>query len=794
MKKLGLFVLLAFAVAAGFAQTQFIAVYDFAIDDSNVQSFLYNGDPITGITMGPMVKQGVETVDYYPYSFYAKGWPLSTTPDLNKYMGFTMTAQPGYTFSIDRIYFNTGSFPGGTQRAQCRGSADGFANPFDSYTRSYTWGIDWELRTPTDYGHRIDRAILDLSGVAGYQNTGYCDLRMYMYESMQADGKSGFWDKVMIIGTVQSTGGPSLSSTPSYFAAHNFGYALPYGTSTVKSIAVTASGLTGPLQIFGTKNYEVATDAAGPFGPTAEIPHTTGNVNQNVYVRLKAGLEWGTYHEEIVMMHSSETGYALGAICNGNVEGSWQGYVVRFEGENETKPLYDPGTVTLNGIDWDMSYANIETDPNYVISGTKSAVLLGYGQSSMTMLDDHLEGCEQVRFTHRAYGNDTQVPWVLEYCRDAGTNWIQAGTSFTASSTAKDFYVNLKLTGHIRFRIRRETPDASTDNHRIIIDDFTTGCAHDIFHSGSVPPIQEHYFEGGPASINRRATPSVIPNAEPQEIIMHLCLIVHGTGGSGFNVYADYIPYPDGWIGFKQAGQWYFFDYSEGSIFLSFYELRSMEIEVAAGYGGRPDTVPVTLSHFSAAMTAENYVQLTWISQTETNVLGYNVYRSADNNLSSAMQICPMIAATNTSQSQTYIHVDKDLVEDGTYYYWLQNVDLDGTTGFHGPASVIFTITGEDGSPAIPKVTKLEDAYPNPFNPNTTIRYQLESPGKVRIDIYNQRGQLVRSFENSHDAAGYYSILWDGCDGSGRALASGVYLYRMTSGQYSGVKKMVLQK
>ena len=53
MKRIGLFIVLAFALAAGFAQTQFIAVYDFAIDDNNVQSFPYNGDPITGITMGP---------------------------------------------------------------------------------------------------------------------------------------------------------------------------------------------------------------------------------------------------------------------------------------------------------------------------------------------------------------------------------------------------------------------------------------------------------------------------------------------------------------------------------------------------------------------------------------------------------------------------------------------------------------------------------------------------------------------------------------------------------------------
>ena len=793
MKRIGLFIVLAFALAAGFAQTQFIAVYDFAIDDNNVQSFPYNGDPITGITMGPMVKQGIQTVDYYPYSFYAKGWPQSTSPDLNKYMGFTMTANAGYTFSIDKIYFNTGSFTGGTQRAQCRGSADGFTNPFGSYTSSYTWGIDWELMTPTDYGHRVDRAILDLSGVAGYQNTDSCDLRMYMYESLQADGKSGWWDKVMVLGTVQYTNGPSLSTNPSYFDSYHFTYELPYGTSTVKSIAVTASGLTGPLQVFGTKNYEVATDAAGPFGPTAEISYTTGNVNQNVYVRLKAGLEWGTYDEEIVMLHSSATGYALGAICNGTVHG-WQGYVVRFEGTNETKPLYDPGTVTLSGIDWDMTYANIETDPNYVITGTRSAVLLGYGQSSMTMLDDHLEGCEQVRFTHRAYGNDTQVPWVLEYCRDAGTNWTQAGSSFTASSTKTDFYVNLNLTGHIRFRIRRQTPDTSTNNHRIIIDDFTTGYAHDIYHSGSAPSIQEHTFEGGPASINRRATPSVIPNVEPQNIIMHLCLILHGTGGSGFHVYADYTPYPDGWIGFKQAGQWYFYDYTEGSIFLSFYELRSQEVEVAAGYGGRPDTLPVTLSHFSATMTAENYVQLTWVSQTETNVLGYNVLRSANEDLSAARQICPLIAATNTFQAQTYIYVDQELTEDGTYYYWLQNVDMDGTSAFHGPASVVFSITGDGGSPAIPTMTQLDNAYPNPFNPHTTIRYQLESAGRVKIDIYNTKGQIVRSFERRHDAAGHYNILWDGCDESGRALASGVYLYKMSSGKYAATKKLVLQK
>ena len=209
---------------------------------------------------------------------------------------------------------------------------------------------------------------------------------------------------------------------------------------------------------------------------------------------------------------------------------------------------------------------------------------------------------------------------------------------------------------------------------------------------------------------------------------------------------------------------------------------------------GTDPTLPVTLSHFSATLTAENFVQLTWISQTETNLVGYNVLRSAEDNLSTASQICAMIPATNTSQAQTYVYVDQGLVEDGTYYYWLQNVEMDGTSGYHGPVSVVFSINGYTGSPAIPTATQLDNAYPNPFNPHTTIRYQLESPGRVKIDIYNTKGQIVRSFEQNHAAAGNYNLLWDGCDDSGNTLASGVYLYKMTSGKYSGVKKMVLHK
>ena len=206
------------------------------------------------------------------------------------------------------------------------------------------------------------------------------------------------------------------------------------------------------------------------------------------------------------------------------------------------------------------------------------------------------------------------------------------------------------------------------------------------------------------------------------------------------------------------------------------------------------NTVPVELSSFTATITAQNYVKLAWTSQSESNIMGYNLYRNESLDLSAAIKITDLIAGTNTSEAHTYTYLDRELEQTGTYYYWLQVSDLDGSSIYHGPINVVFSQGEEGGTPDIPFVTKLENAYPNPFNPNTNIRYQLEKPGDVKIDIYNARGQLVRSFSQSHAAAGYYQINWDGRDSSGKAVSSGVYQYKMTSGKYHSTKKMVLKK
>lgn len=203
--------------------------------------------------------------------------------------------------------------------------------------------------------------------------------------------------------------------------------------------------------------------------------------------------------------------------------------------------------------------------------------------------------------------------------------------------------------------------------------------------------------------------------------------------------------------------------------------------------------LPVALSSFTAATSAENFINLTWVTQTETGVQGFYVLRNTSDELATALTVSEMIQATNSSMQQTYLFTDRELFEEGTYYYWLQNSDLDGSTDFHGPISAQYTAVGSE-TPVIPLVTQLNPAYPNPFNPNTTISYTLAEPGSARLEIYNQRGQLVWTRSQEHPSPGHYRHQFDSRDLNGTPLASGVYLYRLISGQTCQVRKMVLSK
>ena len=94
--------------------------------------------------------------------------------------------------------------------------------------------------------------------------------------------------------------------------------------------------------------------------------------------------------------------------------------------------------------------------------------------------------------------------------------------------------------------------------------------------------------------------------------------------------------------------------------------------------------------------------------------------------------------------------------------------------------------------PETPKAYRLRPNYPNPFNPETTIRYDVAESGVVRLSVHALTGQHIRTLVDGERAAGSYSVVWDGRDDSGKVVASGVYLYRMVAGEFTAVRKLVL--
>lgn len=106
----------------------------------------------------------------------------------------------------------------------------------------------------------------------------------------------------------------------------------------------------------------------------------------------------------------------------------------------------------------------------------------------------------------------------------------------------------------------------------------------------------------------------------------------------------------------------------------------------------------------------------------------------------------------------------------------------------------------DDGKTSVPKVFELSQNYPNPFNPTTTIKFTLpsvgggEEPLPTTLKIYNVLGELVKTLVDEPKSPGVHYEVWDGQDGQGNQVASGIYFYRLRAGEFCETKKMVLLK
>ena len=153
----------------------------------------------------------------------------------------------------------------------------------------------------------------------------------------------------------------------------------------------------------------------------------------------------------------------------------------------------------------------------------------------------------------------------------------------------------------------------------------------------------------------------------------------------------------------------------------------------------------------------------------------------------------------NTGGNDAYAAIGMLVTGDYEFSYPATSVSYTaGTNNLPVGALTWFKIDTTTGivnlDPNIPNKFSLYQNYPNPFNPSTLIKYNIPRQGDVKLIIYNSLGQTVKILVNGMQSSGLHSLYWNGTNESEQKVSSGIYFYRLSAGNFSEIKKMVLIK
>jgi hypothetical protein len=174
---------------------------------------------------------------------------------------------------------------------------------------------------------------------------------------------------------------------------------------------------------------------------------------------------------------------------------------------------------------------------------------------------------------------------------------------------------------------------------------------------------------------------------------------------------------------------------------------------------------------------------ITWEPNQESDLDGYAIYRGVSDDF------VPGPGNRIASPCDT-MYFDNEWRWDSGYYYKIAAVDIHGNESGY----VLLQpddVTGDE-TPDVPSATYLAQNFPNPFNPSTSITFGIKATGHVRLFIYDAAGRLVRVLVDGERKADVYHETWDGMTGRGKPAASGIYFYRLATGDFVQTRKMVL--
>ena len=205
---------------------------------------------------------------------------------------------------------------------------------------------------------------------------------------------------------------------------------------------------------------------------------------------------------------------------------------------------------------------------------------------------------------------------------------------------------------------------------------------------------------------------------------------------------------------------------------------------------------PVILSNFTAQY-ASNALSLYWTTQSEANNSGWNIYRgeseeALQNDESIQINTVLVPGAGTTSEPTDYVFVDEnEVVEGSTYWYWIESRSNSGETDTFGPISFTIPFEGEDPDNPDLAIYSLFN-YPNPLSNSTSIRFNLPEATNCELTIFNIKGKIVRTYLKNNVMNGEF--IWNGKDENGNNVSSGIYFYKLNTGDETYIRKMILTK
>ncbi len=209
---------------------------------------------------------------------------------------------------------------------------------------------------------------------------------------------------------------------------------------------------------------------------------------------------------------------------------------------------------------------------------------------------------------------------------------------------------------------------------------------------------------------------------------------------------------------------------SDGSITADGFYVDNIAVKVFS-------TVPVELVSFTASTTDAGVI-LNWQTASELNNKGFEVQRKAEG--AGSWEALGFVKGNGTSTEKADFSFTDNQPVRGKSYYRLKQVDFDGSYKLYNPVEISF-------SPVFS--FSLAQNYPNPFNPETRINFTVGKTELVTLKVYDVLGSEAASIVNEVKEPGSYSVSFDGSK-----LASGIYIYKLTAGTFSSVKKMILSK